>query len=239
MARHVEGREKNDNDKGYENNYLAQFYSFLNYKYIKYPFEEVIEDEQPIKKKIILSPESAYKRLIQKFRKVIIENNLYNEEVEVNNENEKIIKQMFSKNIISIKKLYKKKNVINTYLFLLILFNVISLLPYQILPIQKFIEICDKYVRRGLNLLAKTKYNFYNRRKKIHKIYIEPVFNLLTSIWNNHHINISLSNTMIILQFFYKIYVVLKILKIRNVKLFDNIHVLCASYVNKICSTLW
>ncbi|CRG94379.1 conserved Plasmodium protein, unknown function [Plasmodium gallinaceum] len=234
--------EKNNSEQckneNYENKYLSQFYSFLNSNYIKNTFENKLEYSSDIKKKHI-SCRKAYKYLIRKFKKVAIESDLYLEEIEIRNGNEKLIIQLFGKNSVTLKKLYKKKKLIDHYFFLLILFNVLSNLPYSITPIQKFINICDSYTNYGINLLMDLNWKFYRKRKKIHKIYFEPVFHLLILLWNNHYFHISLSNTLIILTFFYKMYIILKKLQIRNVNLFDNIYILCSSYVNKINSMLW
>ncbi|CRG98674.1 conserved Plasmodium protein, unknown function [Plasmodium relictum] len=225
-------------DESNENKYLSQFYSFLNSNYIKNTFESKLEHTRNVKKKH-LSYRKAYKYLIRKFKKVAIESDLYLEEIEIKNGNEKLIIQLFGKNSVSLKKLYRKRKLIDHYFFLLILFNILSNLPYSITPIQKFINICDSYINYGVNLLMNLNCILYRKRKKIHKIYFKPVFNLLISLWNNHFFHISLSNTLIILAFFYKMYIILKKLQIRNVNLFDNIYILCSSYVNKINSMLW
>ncbi|SBS80527.1 conserved Plasmodium protein, unknown function [Plasmodium ovale curtisi] len=225
---------KNENN---ENKYLSQFYSFLNSNYIKNSFESKIENAQNKKKKH-LSSRKAYIYLIRKFKKVRAEKekrknekakkvereykrigkcDLYFEEIQIQNENEKLIIQLFGKNSVTIKKLYRKKKLIDPYFFLLILCNILSNLPYSIIPIQKFIDICDGYIAHGVYLLTNLNFSLYSKKKKIHKIYFEPV----------------------ILSFFYKIYIILKKLEIRNVNLFDNVYVLCASYVNKINSMLW
>ncbi|SBS82237.1 hypothetical protein PMALA_003140 [Plasmodium malariae] len=135
---------KNENN---ENKYFSQFYSFLNSNYIKNSFENKLEQ-------------------------VAIDCNLFSEEIEVHNENEKLIIQLFGKSSVTLKKLYKKKRLIDHYFFLLILFNILSNLPYSIIPIQKFIDICDHYMAYG-------------------------VYYLFTSLWNNHFFHISLSNTMV------------------------------------------
>ncbi|ANQ06520.1 Uncharacterized protein PCOAH_00009620 [Plasmodium coatneyi] len=222
-----------------ENKYLSQIYSFLNSSYIKSSFESKPENGQNKKKRRHLSSRKAYGYLVRKFKKVAIECDLYLEEIQVQNENEKFIVQMFGRNSVTLKKLYRKKNMIDHYFFLLILFNILSNLPYTIIPIQKFVDICDSYITRGVKLLMKLNASHYGRKKRIHKIYFESVFYLFVSIWNKHYFDFSLSNTMVILNFFYKIYIILKKLEIRNVNLFDNIYVLCASYVNKINSMLW
>ncbi|SCN43047.1 conserved Plasmodium protein, unknown function [Plasmodium ovale] len=241
---------KNENN---ENKYLSQFYSFLNSNYIKNSFESKIENAQNKKKKH-LSSRKAYIYLIRKFKKVraekekrknekakkvAVECDLYFEEIQIQNENEKLIIQLFGKNSVTIKKLYRKKKLIDPYFFLLILCNILSNLPYSIIPIQKFIDICDGYIAHGVYLLTNLNFSLYSKKKKIHKIYFEPVFYLFILLWNNHYFHISLSNTLVILSFFYKIYIILKKLEIRNVNLFDNVYVLCASYVNKINSMLW
>ncbi|GAB64925.1 hypothetical protein PCYB_041270 [Plasmodium cynomolgi strain B] len=219
-----------------ENKYLSQIYSFLNSSYIKSSFESKPEDGQNKKKRRNLSSRKAYGYLVRRFKKVAIECDLYLEEIQVQNENEKFIVQIFGRNSVTLKKLYRKKKMIDHYFFLLILFNILSNLPYTIIPIQKFVDICDSYITRGVKLLMKLNASHYGRKKRIHKIYFESVFYLFVSIWNNHYFDFSLSNTMVILTFFYKIYIILKKLEIRNVNLFDNIYVLCASYVNKINS---
>lgn len=71
------------------------------------------------------------------FSKVAIECDLYFEEIEIKNENEKLFIQLFGKNTVTLKKLYKKKKTIDHYFFLLLLFNILSNLPYSIIPIQK------------------------------------------------------------------------------------------------------
>ncbi|OTN66720.1 Uncharacterized protein PKNOH_S08505800 [Plasmodium knowlesi] len=222
-----------------ENKYLSQIYSFLNSSYIKSSFESKPENDQNKKKRRHLSSRKAYGYLVRRFKKVAIECDLYLEEIQVQNENEKFIVQLFGRNSVTLKKLYRKKKMIDHYFFLLILFNILSNLPYTIIPIQKFVDICDSYINRGVKLLMKLNASHYGRKKRIHKIYFESVFYLFVSIWNKHYFDFSLSNTMVILNFFYKIYIILKKLEIRNVNLFDNIYVLCASYVNKINSMLW
>ncbi|CAG9482384.1 unnamed protein product [Plasmodium vivax] len=222
-----------------ENKYLSQIYSFLNSSYIKSSFESKPEHGQNKKKRRHLSSRKAYGYLVRRFKKVAIECDLYLEEIQVQNENEKFIVQIFGRNSVTLKKLYRKKKLINHYFFLLILFNILSNLPYTIIPIQKFVDICDSYISRGVKLLMKLNASHYGRKKRIHKIYFESVLYLFVSIWNNHYFDFSLSNTMVILTFFYKIYIILKKLEIRNVNLFDNIYVLCASYVNKINCMLW
>ncbi|EUD66737.1 hypothetical protein C922_02722 [Plasmodium inui San Antonio 1] len=222
-----------------ENKYLSQIYSFLNSSYIKSSFESKPEHGQNKKKRRHLSSRKAYGSLVRMFKKVAIECDLYLEEIQVQNENEKFIVQLFGRNSVTLKKLYRKKKMIDHYFFLLILFNILSNLPYTIIPIQKFVDICDSYITRGVKLLMKLNASHYGRKKRIHKIYFESVFYLFVSIWNNHYFDFSLSNTMVILTFFYKIYIILKKLEIRNVNLFDNIYVLCASYVSKINSMLW
>ncbi|SCM05521.1 conserved Plasmodium protein, unknown function [Plasmodium chabaudi adami] len=230
--------ELNGNNETGENKYLSQLYSFLNPNYIKSSFESKAENV-PNKNKNIISTRKAYRYLIRKFKKVIIECDLYYEEVQIKNENVKLIIHFFGKNSITLKKLYKKRKVIDNYFFILILFNILSNFPYPILPIQKFIDICDNYISYGVNILLKLNSSLYNKKKKVHKIYFEPVFYLFTALWNNHYFHVSLSNTLIILTFFYKIYIILSKLEIRNVNLFDNIYVLCSSYVNKVNSMLW
>ncbi|KJP87337.1 hypothetical protein AK88_03017 [Plasmodium fragile] len=222
-----------------ENKYLSQIYSFLNSSYIKSSFESKPEHGQNKQKTRHLSSRKAYGYLVRRFKKVAIECDLYLEEIQVKNENEKFIVQIFGRNSVTLKKLYRKKKMIDHYFFLLILFNVLSNLPYTIIPIQKFVDICDSYITRGVKLLMKLNASQYGRKKRIHKIYFESVCHLFVSIWNNHYFDFSLSNTLVILNFFYKIYIILKKLEIRNVNLFDNIYVLCASYVNKINSMLW
>ncbi|CAD2097149.1 hypothetical protein YYG_04806 [Plasmodium vinckei petteri] len=230
--------ELNGNNETSENKYLSQLYSFLNPNYIKSSFESKAENA-PNKNKNIISTRKAYRYLIRKFKKVIIECDLYYEEVQIKNENVKLIIHFFGKNSITLKKLYKKRKVIDNYFFILILFNILSNFPYPILPIQKFIDICDNYISYGVSILLKLNSSLYNKKKKVHKIYFEPVFYLFTALWNNHYFHVSLSNTLIILTFFYKIYIILSKLEIRNVNLFDNIYVLCSSYVNKVNSMLW
>ncbi|CXH96559.1 conserved Plasmodium protein, unknown function [Plasmodium berghei] len=230
--------ELNRNNETNENKYLSQLYSFLNPNYIKSSFENKVENV-PNKTKNNISTKKAYNYLIRKFKKVIIECDLYYEEVQIKNENVKLIIHFFGKNSITLKKLYKKRKIIDNYFFILILFNILSNFPYPILPIQKFIDICDNYISYGVSILIKLNSSLYNKKKKVHKIYFEPVFYLFTALWNNHYFHISLSNTLIILTFFYKIYIILSKLEIRNVNLFDNIYILCSSYVNKVNSMLW
>ncbi|CAD2085504.1 conserved Plasmodium protein, unknown function [Plasmodium vinckei brucechwatti] len=230
--------ELNGNNETSENKYLSQLYSFLNPNYIKSSFESKAENA-PCKNKNIISTRKAYRYLIRKFKKVIVECDLYYEEVQIKNENVKLIIHFFGKNSITLKKLYKKRKAIDNYFFILILFNILSNFPYPILPIQKFIDICDNYISYGVSILLKLNSSLYNKKKKVHKIYFEPVFYLFTALWNNHYFHVSLSNTLIILTFFYKIYIILSKLEIRNVNLFDNIYILCSSYVNKVNSMLW